>query len=54
MKVSREEALWISTGRDFQRVGTATLKAWSPKIRRQEQGMERRSKSEDRKVQDGV
>ena len=50
----REGALQISAGREFQRVGAATLKARSPKVRRREWGMESRPESEDRRVRNGM
>ena len=50
----REGALRISAGREFPRVGAATLKARSPKVRRREGGMESRPESEDRRVRDGM
>lgn len=52
LKLSREGALRISAGREIQRVGAATLKARSPKVRRHEQGMESRPESVDRRVRD--
>ena len=40
LKLSRVGAWRISMGREFQRVGAATLKALSPKVRRLVQGVE--------------
>ena len=54
LKLSRVGELRIKMGREFQRVGAATLKALSPKVLSLVRGTERRPVSDDRKLLDGV
>ncbi len=54
LKVSKVGALRILEGREFQRIGAATLKALSPKFFRLVRGMDSRPVSEDRRFRDGV
>ena len=54
MKLSRVGELWISAGREFQRVGAAMLKALSPKVLSLVRGIERRPASDDRRFWAGV
>ena len=54
LKVSRVGALRTAMGREFQRVGAATLKALPPKVRRLVRGVESRPMPRDRRFREGV
>ena len=54
LKESKVGAFRKFEGREFQRVGAATLKALSPKVRRKVRGTDSSPESDERKVREGV